>query len=153
RRMKLEAASTEASAPIAEEERERPWPRVLVLSLAVILGYANSLRVPFLLDDPRPTDVISLSRRPLMWSSFALNRAFGAEILWQYHAFNALVHLFSGLALYGVLRRGCALAAPALAARTRDRLPFATSLLWLVHPLETAAITYISQRGEAMASF
>src|SRR6185436_16649031 len=62
-------------------------------------------------------------------------------------------HLFSGLALYGVLRRGCALAAPALAARTRDRLAFATSLLWLVHPLETAAITYISQRGEAMASF
>jgi tetratricopeptide (TPR) repeat protein len=46
-----------------------------------------------------------------------------------------------------------ALAAPRLAPDTRAALAFVASLAWLCHPLATAAITYLSQRAEAMGAF
>src|SRR5262249_26736954 len=124
----------------------------LLLALAVAGCYANSLGGAFLLDDPRPGEPLSFATRPLTFATFALNRAIGAEALWNYHVFNALLHLACGLALLGVLRRATALAVPTLSVSTRDGLALATSLLWLCHPLQTETITYLSQRAEALAT-
>jgi tetratricopeptide (TPR) repeat protein len=133
-----------------------PWLRVLLLGLALALGYANSLRVPFLFDDPFVLDLpgqeLDYSTRPLVWATFDLNRALTARATWSYHVFNALVHFACGCLLLGVLRRIAARAVPALAARTRDDLAFVTTLLWLCHPLQTAAVTYLSQRAETLAA-
>jgi Flp pilus assembly protein TadD len=132
-----------------------PWARVAVLALAVALCYANSLRAPFLFDDPflnAPGARLDYSTRPLVWASWDLNRALSGAQTWSYHAFNALVHLACGLLLHGVLRRSAAFAAPGLAARTRDGLACAATLLWLCHPLQTGAVTYLSQRAEALAA-
>ncbi|MSR61040.1 MAG: tetratricopeptide repeat protein [Planctomycetes bacterium] len=124
---------------------------VLLCALLVGLCYANSLRVPFLLDDPLPEKRLEFGTRTLVWASFALNRALSGAATWSYHAFNLLAHFLCGLALLGVVRRATALVAPALAAASRARLALAVTALWLCHPLQTSAVTYISQRAETLA--
>ena len=71
--------------------------------------------------------------------------------IWGYHLGNLLIHLLAGLALFGVIRRTL------LAPRFGDRfaassawLGFAVALLWLLHPLQTSAVTYIVQRVESL---
>ena len=50
--------STESSAEVGSAERVRNWPSALLLPLAVVACYANSLAVPFLFDDPLPEDIL-----------------------------------------------------------------------------------------------
>ena len=147
-----------ASVPTGGTEQTRSdasrafWSQVLVLCLAVAACYANSLRGPFLLDDPRPGVPLDYGRRALVSASFDLNRALTGEETWSFHVFNALVHLVCGLLLLGILRRTMARAVPDLDVGTRDGLAFVTTLLWLCHPLQTATVTYLSQRAEAMGA-
>jgi Tfp pilus assembly protein PilF len=68
-----------------------------------------------------------------------------------YHAFNLAIHMLAGLALFGVLRR--TLESVVLADRfgnAATALAAAIALLWLVHPLHTASVTYLVQRAEAL---
>jgi tetratricopeptide (TPR) repeat protein len=71
--------------------------------------------------------------------------------VWGYHAVNLVVHLMAALALFGIARRTF------LSAAFPDRnrvmatwLAFVTALLWVVHPLNTQAVTYLVQRVECM---
>jgi len=126
-----------------------------VLALALVTCYANSLSAPFLFDDPflnAPRARLDYSTRPVVWASWDLNRALGGTATWSYHVFNALVHLANGFLVLGVLRRSLAHAAPTLPERSRAGLAFVTALLWLCHPLQTAAVTYLSQRAEALGA-
>jgi tetratricopeptide (TPR) repeat protein len=71
--------------------------------------------------------------------------------LWTYHAVNLTIHLLTALALFGVVRR--TLRAPALAERwagQADVVALAIAAIWVVHPLTTAAVTYIVQRVESL---
>ena len=69
----------------------------------------------------------------------------------SYHLLNLLIHLAAGLALFGLVRRTL------LSGRLRARfessatgLAFAAAALWLVHPLQTSAVTYVVQRVESL---
>jgi len=124
----------------------------LLVLLAVALPYANSLGGPFVFDDPLPGTTLHFRTRPLVWASFALDRALSGAATWSDHLFNAAVHLACGLALLGVLRRALALARPAESSETRANLALAVTLLWLCHPLQTATVTYLSQRAESLAA-
>ena len=71
--------------------------------------------------------------------------------IWGYHALNLAVHLLAGLALFGVVRR--TLRAPALRERFgEDSTPLAwlITLVWLLHPVHTEAVTYVVQRVESL---
>jgi tetratricopeptide (TPR) repeat protein len=133
--------------------RGRIWPSALLLAAAAGVCYANSFAVPFLFDDPLPGAALDYTTRPLVWATFALNRALSGSSVWSYHAFNLLVHLANGLLLLGVLRRTLERAAPGLAERTRSGLALVIALLWLCHPLQTGAVTYLSQRAESLGAF
>ena len=94
---------------------------------------------------------LTVSGRPLGNLSLAVNYALGGTDPAGYHAINLLIHLLAGLALFGVIRR--TLRRPAL----RDRfgpdstwLALAATGLWLVHPLQTEAVTYTVQRVESL---
>ena len=70
---------------------------------------------------------------------------------WGYHAVNLAIHLCAGLALFGVVRR--TLTMPVLRDRfggASSPLAFAIALVWIVHPLQTAAVTYLVQRVESL---
>ena len=145
--------ASEPSERVSPAGRGRTWPSVLLVAAAVAACYANSFAVPFLFDDPLPETPLDYTTRPLVWATFALNRALSGGAVWSYHAFNVLVHLANGLLLLGVLRRTLERAAPQLAERTRGGLALVTALVWVCHPLQTGAVTYLSQRAESMGAF
>lgn len=117
---------------------------------------------------------VTTSGRPLVNMSLALCYAISGTDVWSYHAFNLLIHLLAGLTLFGLVRRtlaGFAEASSTTAPAGLDRadgrtarpavfikplhsaaapLAFTTALLWLVHPLQTEAVTYVVQRTESM---
>lgn len=89
--------------------------------------------------------------RPLIGLTLAINYATSGLNPWSYHAFNLLVHLSAGLALFGVLRR--TLSSEKLKAQFGEQatlLAFAIALIWTVHPLQTQSVTYIYQRCESL---
>lgn len=134
-----------------------------LIALAVLAAYANSFSGAFVLDDTGtilsnpslrrlgtalfpPSNGTPVSGRPIANLSFALNYALGGTNVWGYHAVNVLIHVLAALTLFGIARR-------TLAARGHPRaleLGFSAALLWAVHPLQTAAVTYVSQRVEAL---
>jgi len=66
-----------------------------------------------------------------------------------YHVWNIAVHILAALVLFGVLRQTPVW--PAADDRTRDHVALFSALAWLVHPLNTDAVDYITQRTESMA--
>jgi protein O-mannosyl-transferase len=152
-----------------------PLRAALLLTVAVGLAYANSLRGVFVFDDlyaivenPTIRELARLDRelflpgaeagtvggRPVANLTLALNHAVSGTAPWSYHIFNGLVHLGATLALWDVLRR--TLVRPALPFRLRENageLATAIALLWALHPLQTESVTYVIQRVESLMGF
>lgn len=168
--------------PQTPETRNR-FAVVLLPAAAIVvaacLAWANSFSGPFVFDDRPavltnptlgristalvpPADGGTVSGRPLVNLSLALNRTISGTDVWSYHAFNLAVHLCTALLLFGVVRR--ALSSGALACvgspGPAERLTwdedaatpvaFSAALVWAVHPLQTSAVTYIVQRAESL---
>lgn len=95
---------------------------------------------------------LTTSGRPLVHATLVANFALSGEAVWSYHAVNLAIHLCAGLVLFGLVRRTLELTWRPHGA-PRDALPLAAAAaaLWLLHPLQTAAVTYIVQRAEALA--
>jgi tetratricopeptide (TPR) repeat protein len=155
------------------------WSSAALIAIAVLLAWSNSLRAPFELDDhesivgnaslrhlwslqwltPPATGGETVSGRPVLNLSFALNYALGGLEVAGYRALNVFIHLLSGLTLFGIVRRTLARMPPAAGAARdagADRgggvgLALAAALIWSVHPLQTAAVTYVAQRAESLA--
>ena len=151
----------------------RRWNIAVGGALIVIAGlaaYHNCFAGPFILDDafsiaknPRirhlwpiwdaltPSASSLVGGRPVVSLSLALNYALGGLTVWGYHAFNLAIHILAGLTLYGVVRRTLLL--PRLREQLGSsamRLALAVAVLWTVHPLQTEAVTYISERCELL---
>src|SRR5580704_12147523 len=134
-----------------------------VVVLAALAVYYNSFSGPFIFDDVwsietnptihhfgsalSPPSNTGVGGRPILSLSYALNFALGGMNVWGYHALNLFIHALAGLTLFGVVRR--TLLRPALSGRFGTEampLALAVAVIWMVHPLQTAAVTYISQR-------
>ncbi|MCG8407148.1 MAG: tetratricopeptide repeat protein [Phycisphaerales bacterium] len=142
-------------------EGRRIWPAVVVAAVGLVV-YLNSFDGQFIFDDYRiieSTRIKDLSRlseilsgsRPIAYLSFAVNHAVGAGDVRGYHAVNLMIHVLSGLVLFGIIRRTL------LCDRFQDRyagaatqLALVCSMIWVVHPLQTQSVTYIIQRCESM---
>jgi Flp pilus assembly protein TadD len=143
---------------------------VALILTAGILAYANSLSAPFLFDDEssivenpaiRSFETVfaerfnsPLSGRPVVGVTFALNFALGGLEVAGYHAANVAVHLCSALVLFGLIRRSMAL--PRLQGSYGPRamdLAAAVAVLWTIHPLNTEAVNYVTQRTELLFGF
>jgi len=142
----------------------------LLLVLAAIAAYAGSFSGSFLLDDEesivlnpnirllRPiTRVMSAaprsapSLRPVAYLTFAVNYAVGDLNVAGYHLVNLVIHILAGLTLFGIVRR--TLLCERLRVnfgREATALAFLIALIWLIHPLQTASVTYIVQRIESL---
>ncbi len=149
--------------------RRPDWPwHIGVLVLAVVATYAHTLHVPFYLDDEssiRENALIThwqgfaalrayAPMRVVTYSTFALNYRLGHFDPFGYHLLNIVIHLLAGLAVYGLARgllrtpRGRETTPAAAIAG----LPLIAALLFVVHPLQTQAVTYIVQRLAALVA-
>jgi tetratricopeptide (TPR) repeat protein len=144
------------------------WAHVVLIALAAAVVYLRTLGVPFYLDD-----FSSVRENPLVYHwqglgalwhfaptrvvcylTFVLDYRVGHFEPARYHITNLLVHVLAGIAVYALarglvrtprLRR----AMPPLA---RGGLPLVTALLFVLHPLQTQAVTYIVQRLASLAA-
>jgi hypothetical protein len=89
--------------------------------------------------------------RPFLSLSLALNYALGGGNAWGYHLANLVIHILAALVLLGIVARTLAYR-PGLFPTQRDGIlpAFSVALLWAVHPLQTEAVTYVSQRSESL---
>ncbi|OUD16167.1 tetratricopeptide repeat protein [Thioflexithrix psekupsensis] len=142
--------------------------QLLILLVFTLLIYGHTLDVPFYLDD-----FSSIEENPVIYNwqgtlaelwqfsaarivgywSFALNYKVHHFSLAGYHLVNILVHFLAAATVF-LLVRGL-LKTPALSCETDNRLyywlPFFVALLFLTHPLQTQAVTYVVQRLASMA--
>ena len=168
-----EEPTKEEAAP---HKIETKWWIVLGALLVIVAGclaYSNSFSGPFVLDDRasinsnpsirslwpitqvlNPPLQLSVSGRPVANLTFAVNYAIGGTDVTGYHVLNLIVHLCAALVLCGVVRR--TLLTPALKERFGEEalpLALAVTLLWTLHPLQTASVTYVIQRIESISTF
>lgn len=143
---------------------------IALIVLAGVLVYGNGLSGPLLFDDetsilnnpsirqltplsgplnpPRNTPVAG---RPVVNLTFAVNYAIGGLDVTSYHLTNVVVHLLAALALYGIIRRALRLArVPSSLSGDADYVALAAALLWVVHPLNSESVSYLTQRSESL---
>lgn len=139
----------------------------------VIIGlvvYVNCLSSEFIFDDLwfinnqsldlhslnwlAPAKDIPIKGRPLVGLSFVVNFALCGPEPSGYHLFNMLVHIGCTLALFGVIRRAARRwGRPEMGDIAVTGFAFASALLWMIHPLQTECVNYVSQRTESLAAF
>lgn len=139
-----------------------PW----VVALIGVLCYVNTMPNELVFDSvpsitPSRLNVQSWqdfeplvvgNRRPVVNASLALNYAIGGMDTAGFHLFNLVIHVLAGMTLYGILHRTLTLYKPGTHwARSAPWLAAAAALLWVSHPLNTQAVSYVIQRAESMA--
>ena len=138
-----------------------------------LLAYSNTFHVPFHFDDrPNITQNPNIQIKAFTWDSMerlikntykesirvfsyftlALNYYFGGSNVFGYHLVNFLVHIASGVFLYGFLLLTFNL--PSLKEEYGSisyKVALFTSLIFISHPIQTQSVTYIVQRMSSMA--
>lgn len=135
--------------------------QVLALTALAVICYHNSLTAPFIFDDiPWIVENESLrslwpigpllgSNRPVLTVSLALNYAIGGTNVTGYHLTNLVIHLAAGLVLYDLIRRTLVLTT-SNSRRSAAWLAAVISALWIAHPLQTQAVSYVVQRSASL---
>jgi Flp pilus assembly protein TadD len=140
-----------------------------LLIAAAAVCYANALRAPFVFDDygsiadnghvrqlwPLTVSMSAppqsaLAGRPIAAVTFALTYAVGGLDPAWHRTLNLLIHVAAALLLYGIVRRTLRGIRGNAITNADDWTAFACALLWLVHPLNTEVIDYVTQRTEAL---
>ncbi len=141
-----------------------PWLLRLVLLIAATAAYWPSFRGVFVFDDWRYIvynwrlqsfsalwPALAWNTRPTVYLTLWLNYQVGRLDVLGYHVLNFAVHCVAGLTLFSLVR--VTLRLPPMDKRWgpwADAAALVVALLWLVHPLQTQAVTYIIQRCESM---
>ena len=143
----------------------------LVLVVVGVITHLTALDGEFIYDDrtsilPEPAirtlwppwtamwaaDDSAFAGRPVVTYTLALNYAFGELEVRGYRAVNLAIHLLCTLALYGLVRRTLRL--PRLRERfgeSASALAGCVALLWMVHPIQTECVAYVTSRTESIA--
>jgi len=135
---------------------------LLILFSLTVLVYANTWRAPFNFDD---FNVIrrhiemhgdeffqfsSIRYRHLFHLSFVLNQKLGGYDPFVYHLTNNLIHVLNGV-LVLFLAQLTILYGTSLGRRAANAIGFLTAGLFILHPIHTEAITYLSGRGNGLS--
>jgi hypothetical protein len=80
---------------------------------------------------------------PLTWLSLMADTEGCGGAARGYHATSVLLHALNGVLLFWVLRRWTG----------RFAWPLSAAALWMVHPLRTESVAWISERKDELAAF
>src|SRR5258708_33231390 len=169
RRSRTRAVSSRNSAT--------PWFAVFAVTTAI--AFSAGLRAPFVFDDlPSirqnasirhlvplsvpldPPANTAVSGRPVVQLSLAANYIIneslgidedGANATVSFHVVNILLHLCCGVLLFAGIRRTMS-ARQDLESSDRTLIAGFTTVLWLLHPIQTEAVLYVIQRTEVIVS-
>ncbi|MSM41413.1 MAG: tetratricopeptide repeat protein [Geobacter sp.] len=154
-------------SPLPVTARQPAFHLLLIVAIG-LFAYSDSFIVPFVFDDrwtivtnPQIRDLSRFFTDPAIFAAFprrflgfltlALNYRLGGLEVAGYHAVNLALHLATALLLY----RFCGLlldlrsAGASCATRLAMLLP---PLLFVAHPVQTQAVTYVTQRFSVLAT-
>jgi protein O-mannosyl-transferase len=144
-----------------------PWASLLILTIAGLLAYANSFSASFHFDDEG-----SIVNNPLIHSlgniagiwhryptrfltylSFALNYRIGGLNVVGYHIVNLTLHVLCGFLVWLLVRQIVRILLSSGRLKTNLQLaPIFAALFFVLHPVQTQAVTYIVQRATVLAA-
>jgi protein O-mannosyl-transferase len=135
-----------------------PLISFLLLAMAALAAYAGAFRGDFQFDDV--STILENARldrwetfvghldhmiRPVLYLTFFIDRSLYGNSATGYHVINLLLHLGCGLLVYRILVR-------AMTDEMRH-VPLWVALAFLVHPITTETVTYISGRASGLMAF
>lgn len=136
----------------------RPLHLAIILCAVTVAVYCSAFSGDFhyddlsaILDNPHldrwQTFVVHLDHRvrPFLYATFFIDRSLYGVNPAGYHLLNLLLHLGSGLLVYRILTRAV--------RGERSSVPAWTALLFLIHPIATETVTYISGRASGLMAF
>ncbi len=147
--------------------KNRAILHILFIAVLGFLIYSNVYNneftfddIPIIVENPAVRDIKNI---PLLWEkfntrfltgiSFALNYATGGLRVAGYHIVNILIHVINAFLVYVFVRT--LLRAPYFRnipiSIQGGRVAFFSALIFLSHPLQTQAVTYITQRATSLA--
>jgi hypothetical protein len=147
----------------------RSYLYIVLIILAGIITYSNTFHAPFTFDDiPNIVENETIKDIRSFWPpkgsryvgqlTFALNYRTGGIDVFGYHIVNLVVHILNGLLVYWLV---------SLTFRTHffqvnsdesnrnahnSLVAFMISLIFVTHPVQTQAVTYIVQRFTSLAT-
>jgi Tfp pilus assembly protein PilF len=157
-----------APAPVVVEAAPKRliWPYALVSAVALIIVfelYGPALHGPFLYDDSYlaytlpsfadlPLRAWIAGVRPLLMFTFWLSfQQAGAGNTYPYHVFNVFLHFLNGVLIYLAVRKILNWAKVDLS--TSEILSIFAAGLFLFHPIQTEAVTYVASRSDTLSVF
>lgn len=143
-------------------------PALAIIICLGLIAYSNTFLSPFHLDDK--TSIIDnqairnlshlqdiwnfLPRRFVLYLSLAVNYHFGQLHVFGYHLFNLAIHLSSAAFVYWFVL--LTFSTPALKnqdiAKFKNFIAAFSALIFVSHPIQTQAVTYIVQRAASMST-
>ena len=153
----------------AGRERVRDALAVAAVVALGLFSYSNALGGAFVFDDVRqirdnpiirdlgsflPGRYAGLPNRYVAYLTFALNYRLGGLATAGYHLVNVVIHVANALLVYALVRltfRTPRLKASAL-ARSSRAIAAVAAALFVAHPLQTQAVSYVAQRLTSLAT-
>lgn len=148
-----------------------PFNYIITILLLGLASYANSLTASLLFDDDLAVrsdlsdNLYSVQGffRTSRWFAditFALNRHLHQEQVMGYHLFNLALHLSSAVIIYLMLRKIIEALQQSWHFSVEDEkvsflmsfIPFVSAALFVCHPVQTQAVTYVVQRYTSMST-
>jgi Flp pilus assembly protein TadD len=144
-----------------------PLVATALVLLVALATYFNGLTAPFIWDDDPaivtnqsirgsladslvPPIETPVSGRPAVNASLAINYAIGGLDTTGYHAWNLAVLAASALLLFGIVRRTLSSRRVFRDPVFSDGVALVAALTWMVHPLLSETVDYVTQRSESM---
>ena len=155
--------------PVRLTDMRKRLPAFITIAAIGLFIYSGVLNAPFVFDDHLNIEtnlkVRSLANfldlsgaRYVTYLSFALNYRLGGLNTFGYHLFNVIIHAANAVFLYLLI--SLVLRAlrekvwvPGNQGSAPAGIAFAASLIFLTHPVQTQAVTYITQRFASLAAF
>ncbi len=154
---------------ISPAKIDSPWFVLVVLLVVGFAAYSNALRSSFHFDDETSIvnnpairnleDLYSIWKysplRFVTYLSFALNFRLNGLDAFGFHLLNILIHVASALVVCFIIRRLHYLAHGGHGEAPNLGPPAAllAALIFLAHPIQTQAVTYVAQRAVLLAAF
>lgn len=132
----------------------------ILAGIVVLWAYWPSMSGPFLFDDnflpfavsnisTQPLSAFLHGQRPLLMASYWLSARLSPDDTWWYHFLNVIIHCVTTVLVFFIVRR--LLKWANIAESRRGLLAGFAAALFLLHPAQTEAVSYIAGRSDALS--
>lgn len=160
-----EAAALKESARAAADRKKFvwwPWAAALAAVVLAFVIYGPALNGPFVLDDlyfpfgNKQLEGMAFVQwvgdlRPVLMVSFWLNHYFSGDSVEAYHETNVFLHVIVAALAALIAMRVLEWATPSGDTKVKRTLGIFAGALFLVHPLQTESVAYVSSRSEVLS--